>query len=585
MRSELGHLNKYFFKYKKHFIGGIICVALSNVFSVFGAIYVRNAFDTVASSLKSNHHILSDLKSRLFIYALIILGAAIVRGIFMFLMRQSLIVMSRNIEYDLKNEIYAQYQKLDTSFYRTNNTGDMMNRISEDVSRVRMYVGPAIMYLVNLVVMFIVLIASMLQVNVELTIWVITPLPILAISIYYVNDFIEKKSDAMQEQLSNVTSFVQEAFSGLRVIKSYSKEHSITQAFEKEADIYKSKSLALTFVDALWFPSILLLVGISSILTVYIGGKQAIAGEISIGNIAEFIIYINMLSFPVTSLGWAVSLIQRAKASQTRINEFLHVQPTIYNTQNNVYEFNESIKFNNVTFKYKVESAEALSSIQFDIKKGDSLGVVGSTGSGKSTLAQLMLRLYEPTEGHIYIDDIPLNQLNLSAYRQDIGYVPQDVFLFSDTIKNNMIFGEENASEIDMINAAKDAAVHDNIIEFADTYETMVGERGITLSGGQKQRIAIARALIKKPKLLILDDCLSAVDAETEEQILSNLKTHLNQTTSIIISHKVSSVINCDEIIVLDKGQIIERGNHKFLINQDGYYAGLYSKQMKETVV
>ncbi len=584
MSSALGHLNKYFFKYKKHFIGGIICVALSNVFSVYGAIYVRNAFDTVANALNSKNFSESVVQNQLYIYALVIIGAAVIRGVFMFLMRQSLIVMSRNIEYDLKNEIYAQYQKLDTAFYRTNNTGDMMNRISEDVSRVRMYVGPAIMYLVNLVVMFIVVIASMLNVNTELTLWVIAPLPILAISIYYVNDFIEKKSDAMQSQLSNVTSFVQEAFSGLRVIKSFSKEQSISNAFEKEANIYKSKSLALTLVDSLWFPSILLLVGISSILTVYIGGKKAIAGDITIGNIAEFIIYINMLSFPVTSLGWAVSLIQRAKASQTRINEFLDVNPTIFNAQNKSYQFNQSIKCDNVSFGYKTDAAEALVQISFEIKKGHSLGVVGSTGSGKSTLAQLMLRLYEPTLGHIYIDDILLSELDLQAYRQNIGYVPQDVFLFSDTIKNNIIFGDNQATESDMIQAAKDAAVHQNIIEFADVYETMVGERGITLSGGQKQRIAIARALIKKPKLLILDDCLSAVDAETEEQILSNLKTHLNQTTSIIISHKVSSVINCDEIIVLDKGKIIERGNHLNLIDQNGYYAGLYEKQMKESV-
>lgn len=578
MKRPLSHLNKYFFKYKKLFLAGVVFVALSNVFSIYGAVYVREAFDDAISNMHAK-----DLEFQVIKYALIIFAAAVIRGVFMYLMRQSLIVMSRNIEYDLKNDIYSQYQKLDTSFFRKNNTGDLMNRISEDVSRVRMYVGPAIMYLVNLLVMFIAILISMLTVNTTLTIWVLAPLPILAISIYFVNDLIEKRSDAMQSKLSNLTSFVQEAFSGLRVIKSFAKEKSITSAFEKEAGIYKDQALSLTFVDSLWFPSILLLIGLSTIAAIYIGGKQVIAGEITVGNIAEFTIYIGMLSFPFASLGWAVSLIQRAKASQKRINEFLTIEPEIYNKGIYPYVFKKEITFDQVFFSYSPSLSPALSNISIQLKKGKSLGVVGSTGAGKTSLAQLLLRLYEPTQGTISIDGHELNQINLSEYRDHLGYVPQDVFLFSDTIRNNISFGMEHATEIEIIGAAKDASVHQNIIDFSNGYETNIGERGIMLSGGQKQRIAIARALIKKPELLILDDCLSAVDAETEEQILASLKKHLDQTTAVIISHRISSVITCDEIIVLDKGEIIERGNHDELITQKGYYQGLYEKQMRES--
>ncbi|MBI3233924.1 MAG: ABC transporter ATP-binding protein [Bacteroidetes bacterium] len=543
MKRPLSYLNKYFFRYKKLLIGGVIFVALSNIFSIYGAVYVRHAFDEVAKVLKSDHIDKNQVQNTLLMYAAIILFAALIRGLFMYLMRQSLIVMSRHIEYDLKNELYSKYQQLDTSFFRTNNTGDLMNRISEDISRVRMYVGPAIMYLVNLVVMFIVVIASMLTVNAELTFWVILPLPILAVSIYFVNNLIEKKSDAMQSQLSNLTSFVQEAFSGLRVIKSFAKEKSIADAFEQETKLYKEKSMSLTLVDALWFPSILLLIGLSSILTVYIGGRQVIEGKITVGNIAEFIIYIGMLSFPVASLGWAVSLIQRAKASQIRINEFLNIQPTIYNKEVTPYTFNQEFSFNHVSFKYQPHLDSVLKDISFKIEKNKSLGIVGSTGSGKSTIAQLILRLYEPTAGEIKIDNTNLNDINLSEYRDQLGYVPQDVFLFSDTIKNNIIFGVDTEDLYDIETAANSAAIRENIAGFNEGYETMVGERGITLSGGQKQRIAIARALIKKPSLLILDDCLSAVDAETEEQILSGFKTQLHQSSSSIFSFLIPLLI------------------------------------------
>lgn len=500
----------------------------------------------------------------------------------MYLMRQSLIVMSRHIEFDLKNEIYDQYQELDTAFYRKNNTGDLMNRISEDVSRIRMYVGPAIMYLVNLVVMFMIILITMLSVNVELTLWVIAPLPVLALSIYFVNDLIEKRSDASQEALSNITSFAQETFSGLRVIKSFAKERAVAESFEKEAQAYRDKALKLTLVDALWFPSILFMIGCSSILAVYIGGRQVIEGQITIGNIAEFIIYINMLSFPFASLGWAVSLIQRARASQRRINEFLYITPEITNEGNIPFKLEKKISFEHLYFSYPGAGVRALKDINFMLPAGSSLGIIGATGSGKSTLASLLLRLYEPDEGHIYIDEVPIKNIQLNDLRAKTGYVPQDVFLFSDTIKNNISFGKDDATEDEIIRAAKDAAIHENIMTFPEQYETLSGERGVMLSGGQKQRIAIARAFIRQPKILLLDDSLSAVDADTEAIILSKIRERQDHTTSIIISHRISSVMHCQQILVLDGGTITERGTHDELMKAGGYYKRMYEKQLSE---
>lgn len=582
-KFPLRYLNKYFIRYRKLFLGGILFVALANVFSVYSAVYVRKAFDVVAAWLKQPEASLKQpISEILLLYASIIFGAALVRGLFMYLMRQSLIVMSRHIEFDLKNEIYDQYQELDTAFYRKNNTGDLMNRISEDVSRIRMYVGPAIMYLVNLVVMFMIILITMLSVNVELTLWVIAPLPVLALSIYFVNDLIEKRSDASQEALSNITSFAQETFSGLRVIKSFAKERAVAESFEKEAQAYRDKALKLTLVDALWFPSILFMIGCSSILAVYIGGRQVIEGQITIGNIAEFIIYINMLSFPFASLGWAVSLIQRARASQRRINEFLYITPEITNEGIIPFKLEKKISFEHLYFSYPGAGVCALKDINFMLPAGSSLGIIGATGSGKSTLASLLLRLYEPDEGNIYIDEVPIKNIQLNDLRAKTGYVPQDVFLFSDSLKNNISFGKDDATEDEIIRAAKDAAIHENIMTFPEQYETLSGERGVMLSGGQKQRIAIARAFIRQPEILLLDDSLSAVDADTEAIILSKIRERQDHTTSIIISHRISSVMHCQQILVLDGGTITERGTHDELMKAGGYYKRMYEKQLSE---
>ncbi len=581
----LQRLNKYFWKYRSLLFLGSLFVVLSNVFSVYVPIYVREAFDKLAIYLKPGHTATnsSPIGGILLYYSFLILGTAIIRGVFMYYMRQTLIVMSRHVEYDLKNEIYNKYQELDMAFYRSHSTGDLMNRISEDVGRVRMYVGPAVLYAVNLVAMFAVVLFCMFSVDTELAFWALAPLPVLAVSIFFVNNLIEKRSDEMQSKLSDITSFVQEAFSGLRVIKAFAKEKNIVQAFEGETENYRKKTMASALVDALWFPAIVLLIGLSNILVIYVGGLKVISGQITIGNIAEFIIYLNMLSFPVTALGWVASIRQRAKASQLRINEFLQIKPDITSQSDAPFVFEKEIVFEHVQFSYVTDGKQVLGPLSFKLQKGGSLGIVGTTGSGKSTVASLLLRLYDVSSGQLLVDGKNINEINLEAWRTQIGYVPQDVFLFSDSIANNIAFGTSaTLSQNELEQAAKDAALWGNIENFPQGMETMLGERGITLSGGQKQRLSIARAILGNPEILVLDDCLSAMDTETEHQILANLNRLKQGRTSVIISHRISSVMACNEILVLENGQVAERGNHQQLLELNGRYQSIYEKQMRE---
>ncbi|HTM99781.1 MAG TPA: ABC transporter ATP-binding protein, partial [Pedobacter sp.] len=518
----------------------------------------------------------------LFFFGLLILALYLLRGLFLFFMRQTIILMSRHIEYDMKNEIYAHYQELSLGFYRRNNTGDLMSRATEDVNRVRMYVGPAIMYAINTAVLFCLIIYFMFSVNVKLAVFCLLPLPVLVVTIYYVNTLINIKSEKIQAQLAKLSSFVQERFSGIRVIKSYVREEHNQEIFANENQTYKNNAMGLVKIQALFYPSMLLLVGLSTILTVYIGGKQVIEGAITPGNIAEFIVYVNQLTFPVTMLGWVTTLIQRAAASQKRINEFLQLKPEI--TSNNTTEpiIEGKISFKDVSFTYPDTGINALKNISFDLEKGQFIAIIGRTGSGKSTLANLIMRMYDVDSGSILVDNQELKTINLNNYRDQIGFVPQEVFLFSDTIKNNIAFGLSTVTDEEVERAAINAAVYHNIIHFDKKFETMLGERGITLSGGQKQRVSIARALIKEPKILIFDDCLSAVDTKTEEEILTNLGKIMLGKTSIIIAHRISTIKNADKIIVLDQGMIIEQGTHQQLLNKAGVYAEMYDNQLLE---
>lgn len=582
--NSLKHINKYFFKYRWRLLLGILFVGLSNYFAVDGFSYARKAIDFVKENADNPNK--EFVQHQLLIYAMQLLGLALMSGIFLFLTRQSIIVMSRLIEYDLKNEVYEHYQKLDLAFYKRNNTGDLMNRISEDVGRVRMYIGPAIMYILNTSFKFVLTIIVMIHVNPSFTLYVLLPLPILAVIIYYVSNTINKKSTVIQEQLSNMTTLAQEAFSGIRVLKAYGRESFSVQGFENQSVEYRKRTLELVKVEALFQPVMILLVGISNVIVVYIGGKLVIEGKISYGNIAEFILYINALTWPIASLGWVTSLIQRAAVSQTRINEFLHTVPAI---KPETIDKNEkpiiinSIEFKNVTFTYPDSGIKALNNVSFKVNKGQSLAIIGRTGSGKSTIAALLSRLYDTQYGEILVNSSNVKTINLYEYRSQLGYVPQEVFLFSDSIYSNIAFSADlNNNRNTVIAAAKDAAIYSNIMDFPAGFETIVGERGITLSGGQKQRISIARAIVKQPQLLIFDDCLSAVDTETEEEILINLKRIMKGKTSVIISHRVSTVKNADCIIVLDQGQIVEQGNHNDLLQKQGFYYNLYQMQLLE---
>lgn len=591
--SSLRYLNKYLYKYRYRFLLGICMVIISNLFAVYAPQVVRLAIDTAAETFTTyqlfDNNPLQDDYLKLLSKTFLLLGAmflaiAFFKGLFMFFMRQTLIVMSRYIEYDLKNEVYAHYQKLNLAFYKRNNTGDLMNRISEDVSRVRMYLGPAIMYAINLTVLFILVIVTMFSVNSKLTLFVLLPLPFLSITIYYVSSIINRKSERVQWQLSNLSTFVQEAFSGIRVIKAYNRSAATEKLFYKECESYKNISLDLAKTNALFHPALILLIGLSTILTIYIGGILTIRGEISTGNIAEFVIYVNMLTWPVAALGWVTSLVQRAAASQKRINEFLNTKPEIYNISKEDISIKGMIEFRNVSFEYPDSGIQALVNVSFKIEAGKSLAIIGRTGSGKSTIANLIGRLYDAGSGEILIDGNNIKNISLTTLRSSIGYVPQEDFLFSDTISNNIAYGlpNGNVAQSAIEQAAKDAVVYSNIIEFPKQFNTKVGERGITLSGGQKQRISIARAIIKSPQILIFDDCLSAVDTETEEKIIHNLKRIMKGKTTLIISHRVSSVTHCDHIIVLSEGKTTEYGNHADLIDQKGVYFDLYQKQLLE---
>ncbi len=581
--KSLNYLNKYFYKYKWRLSLGIVFVGISNYFAVDGFTYARKAVDFIKNNIDNSDK--NYLQNQLLFYAGIILALAVLSGIFLFFTRQTIIVMSRLVEYDLKNEIYAKYQQLDLAFYKRNNTGDMMNRISEDVGRVRMYIGPAVMYILNTIFRFVLTITAMIHVNVQLTLYVLIPLPILAFAIYIVSYIINRKGTLIQETLSDITTHAQEAFSGIRVLKAYGRENYSIHKFEEQSGEYRKRTMGLVKTESLFQPIMILLIGLSNIFIVYIGGKLAIEGKISYGNIVEFILYVNALTWPIASLGWVTSLIQRAAVSQTRINEFLETAPEILNSTEAPTKIEGDIEFKKVNFIYPDSGIQALNDVSFSIKKGKSLAIIGRTGSGKSTIANLICRLYDVNSGEILLDNKNIKNINLFEMRSQIGYVPQEVFLFSDTILNNIGFSMDLIDTKAIEDAAKNAAIYSNIMDFPLKFETVVGERGITLSGGQKQRISIARAIIKQPQLLVFDDCLSAIDTETEETILNNLKRIMEGKTSIIISHRVSSVKNADSIIVLDRGKIIEQGNHTDLINKKGTYFELFKMQQLEKEV
>ena len=589
--KDLAYLNKFLIKYRWRLIPGILFVVISNIFGVLPAKIIQIAFNLVTENI-SVYQLFSGFERQsviyeifgysLFLFGTLVLVLALLRGLFLFFMRQTLILMSRHIEYDQKNEIYSHYQKLSLAFYRRHNTGDLMNRVTEDVSRVRMYLGPGIMYTINTVVLFVMVLYFMVSVNVTLAVCSVLPLLILAVIIYYVNNVINFRSEQIQQRLSALSSFVQENFSGIRVIKSYVREDYVRNNFATESEDYKTHSMALAKVQALFYPSMLLLVGLSNVVTIFVGGIEVMKGTITAGNIAEFIVYLNQLAFPVISLGWVTSLIQRAAASQKRINEFLHEEPEIQSPDAAPKPISGQLDFNNVSFIYPDTGIQALKNVSFTAKPGEMVAIIGRTGSGKSTIANLIMRMYDATGGELLVDGQPVKQLNLESYRSQIGFVPQEVFLFSDTIANNIAFSADTLDLGSVEQAAKDAAVYDNIVELPEGFKTLIGERGITLSGGQKQRVSIARAIVKQPRILIFDDCLSAVDTRTEEEILNNLGRNMQGKTSIIIAHRISTIKNADKILVMDRGEIVEQGTHPGLMEQKGVYFELYEKQLLE---
>jgi ATP-binding cassette, subfamily B, multidrug efflux pump len=619
--KNLGYLNKYFWKYRGRLFMGFFFILLANIFNVYAPIIVGEGIDFLAEcirvvpSLKDGSQTTASVPSpysyqvmqswlgnndttialdsisytgtivKIAVYlAIAYFVFYIIKGIFLFYQRQTIIVMSRYIEYDLKNEIYDHYQKLDMSFYKRNRTGDLMNRISEDVNRVRMYLGPAIMYTINLVILVVMCVVVMWRIDAELTLYTLSPLPFMMIAIFYVSTVINKKTEKVQAQQSKLSTMVQETMSGIRVLKAFGREKYYTDVFTQESNDYKKKQLDLVKADSLFMPVIAILVGLSTILTVYIGSNKVIAGGITYGVIIQFVFYVNQLTWPFASVGWVTSLVQKAEASQARVNEFLATEPEIRpfdKIENDVESTNIEgiIEFKNVNFTYPDSGVEALKNVSFTIQKGERVAIIGKTGSGKSTIAQLMLRMFDPNTGSISIDGIDIKKQNLYSIRKAVGYVPQDVFLFSDTINSNIGFGLENQDEEIIKQAAKDADVYQNIIDFPNQFETLLGERGINISGGQKQRISIARAIAKNPNILLFDDCLSAVDTETEEHILSALDRIMENKTSIVISHRISSLKNATRILVLDKGSLIEQGSHDELIKIDGLYASMYRRQ------
>ena len=613
-------LNPYFAKYRWHMVLGVLFIALSNLFAVYAPQVVREAIDLIAEgvrqlSLPSEERQLPvppmlqlwvgwtglDLEGRLHelssddavkgtvvwlagMLGVLYLVFALLKGFFMFLMRQTIIVVSRLIEYDLKNTVFAHYQRLDRAFYKRNSTGDLMNRISEDVGKVRMYLGPAVMYTVNLVVLFVMCIGFMLHVNPELTLWTLAPLPVMSVIIYYVSDVINRRSMDVQEQQSRLSTLAQESFSGIRVLKAYAKEPMAVDRFASAASSYRDSSLAQAKVDALFMPAIMLLIGLSTVLTIFVGGMKLISGDpsVTVGNIAEFVIYVNMLTWPFASVGWVTSLIQQASASMVRINEFLDTEPAISGQGDDLAEVKGAITFQHVSFSYPDTGIKALQDVSFHVPAGGTLAIVGHTGSGKSTLAELIGRLYDATSGTILIDGVPIQRIDLERLRGQLGVVPQDVFLFSDSIRQNIAFRLDGGEDVEerVENAARAAQVHENIIDFPNGYDTQLGERGITLSGGQKQRVSIARAIVGRPRILLFDDALSAVDTATEEAILRELRSVMKGRTTIIISHRISAVRDADHILVLERGAIAEEGTHASLLARGGIYAALHEEQL-----
>lgn len=577
--KELKYLNKYFKKYWAKLVTGIIITIIARIFQLVMPTYVNKTLTTVEDNF-AGVVTKSAAEKEIFIFILIIVGAALLSGFFTFLMRQTIINISRHIEYDLKNEIFDHYQHLSLNFYKKNRTGDLMNRISEDVNQVRMYVGPAIMYGIQTLTLFACLIPLMFIKAPKLALYTLLPLPILSVLIYQISKIIHKRSTIVQEYLSGLSTFTQEVFSGVTVIKAYALEPQINTELEALAIDGKNKSMGLAKVNAWFFPLMILLIGISNIFVIYIGGMQYLNGEIGAGLIAEFILYVNMLTWPVAIVGWLTTIVQRAEASQKRINEFLKKEPEIKNNSLSKTPISGKIEFKNVTFTYDDTKITALKNISFIINKGDTVTILGKTGSGKSTILDLISRLYDVSSGEILIDDVPIKKLNLTDLRSSIGAVPQDAFLFSDSIKNNILFGKHGASTEEVLTVAKNAVVHDNIMNFKDQYDTVLGERGITLSGGQKQRVSIARALLKDPYIYIFDDCLSAVDTETEEEILKNLKMTSKNKTTLLVSHRVSSGKNANKILVLEDGQLLQEGSHSELNRAEGYYKELYRNQL-----
>ena len=580
--KELRYLNPYFAKYKLHFLGGILITIVAQIFMLYTPELIGESIASIEQYSKNGENVV-EIKKLLLNNIFWIAITTLIAGVLTFLMRQSLIVMSRHVEFDLKNVVFKQYENLTQNFYKLNRTGDLMNRISEDIGRVRMYVGPAVMYTINTIIRFTIVIYYMYIVSPILTLYTLLPLPILAYFIFKISSQINKKSTVFQENLSALSSFTQEIFSGIRVIKAYSIENKKQDAFENLSNESKDKSLKLAKVSALFGPLMLLLIGASNLIVIFIGGSMYINGSIeNIGVIAKFILYINMLVWPVASIGWVSSLIQEAEASQKRINEFLKIEPEIQNKNFTPMIFEGNIKFDHVSLVYEDTNIKALDNISFEVNKGETLAIIGRTGSGKSTILNLISRLYDPTSGNIIIDGVKIQDANLNSLRKSVGAVPQDAFLFSDSIKNNIKFGAKDATDEEVITAAKNADIHNNILTFTQQYETILGERGITLSGGQKQRVSIARAIIGNPEILLLDDCLSAVDTETEETILNNLGKNARDKTIIIVSHRVSSAKNADKIIIIDQGKIVQQGTHNQLVNQEGYYRALYLKQIAE---
>jgi ATP-binding cassette subfamily B multidrug efflux pump len=582
--KSLKHLNQYFWKYKYRLLLGFVFVAVNNYFGAEAKLYVGQGTDYVKDLMNKGIRFSPSVNQELLIFGLLIIGLVLLQAIFMFFMRQMIIVMSRLIEYDSKNEIFAHYEQLDQEFYKRNNTGDLMNRISEDVSRVRMYTGPALMYVINTAGSFFFTIPFMFHISMRLTLIILSPMPAIVISIWYVSSLINRRSTEVQRALSGISTFTQETFSGIRVVKAFAREEKINEQFGKETKKYRSLYLRLVKTEGAFQPLVLLMVGMCNILALYFGGMAYIHHEITLGDIITLFMFINGLIWPIASLGWVTSLVQRAAASQTRINEFLHTEPFIKSGSLELTKFQGHIEFRNVSLTYTDSGQKALKNISFVLKSGKSLAIVGRTGAGKSTVAGLITRLYDTSEGTIWIDGHSIKNFTLDTLRGNIGYVPQEVFLFSDTIANNILFGDRTgkADQEEIIRAAGVAAIHEGIMEFPNGYQTLLGERGITLSGGQKQRISMARAIIKSPSILILDDCLSAIDTETEEEILKNLDEVMKNRTTLIISHRISSVKQCDQIIVLDKGVIAEEGNHATLLLQNGLYASMYTQQLLE---